>query len=356
MKKRSLVCTLAILTAIAVPAYAATAPFGYDLQKDINRTENAKRIQQQQERQQAQSAAKTLAPSTTDKAGVYYPKATLSSAISKYKAGNYAQCLQELQSYVKKDPSNPLAYYYLGMAYTQVGNKDEAVKSYEKAIELSPNDPVATYATKGKDCLTGGPACKPAETAAADSKGGSADDAKLDQFIQAPYGSGMTPELEQQMKKEELERLQKRMNTTNELKTPELERIKNLDNQSQADTSKLASADVSDKEILKAIKTLREAGMTVNIQPAGQTQAIQPVQNAIPGFNPMDPEFIKSQQQFQEMSMLLGNKNNNNNNNNLMNMLPYMMNQGQNMNPQMIQAFMMNNMLPDFTMDMNNDK
>lgn len=348
MKKKSIVSTLIILGTVSMPALAVSGPFGYDLQKDINRSQNAERIQQSNPAKKT-SPAKSLSPSVNDKAGIYYPNATLNSAISKYKAKNYAQCLQELQSYVKKDPSNPLAHYYLGMAYAQIGNKDEAVKSYEKAIELSPNDPVATYATKGKDCLTGGPTCKAPEAAAsADGKPAAEDDVKLDQFIQAPYGSGMTPELQQQLRKEELERIQKRINTKDTLPTTELERIKELDHQSSIDTLKIAISETSDKDVVNAIKVLKDAGMTVTIQPSGAAN------NAIPGFNPNDPEFLKSQQQFQEMSMMLGNKNNNSNNN-MMNMLPYMMGNGQNMNPQMIQAFMMNSMLPDFTMDMNDN-
>ena len=59
-----------------------------------------------------------------------------------------------------------------------------------------------------------------------------------------------------------------------------------------------------------------------------------------------------------EMSMLLGN-NNNNNGNSMMNMLPMLMSQaqkGQNIDPRVMQAVMMNSMLPDFTFNNDNNR
>ena len=60
--------------------------------------------------------------------------------------------------------------------------------------------------------------------------------------------------------------------------------------------------------------------------------------------------------QLAEMSMLLGN--NNNNNNSMMNMIPFMMSQaqnGKNIDPRIMQAMIMNSMMPDFGMNSNNN-
>ena len=62
--------------------------------------------------------------------------------------------------------------------------------------------------------------------------------------------------------------------------------------------------------------------------------------------------------QYADMRMLLGNGNNNNNNS-MMNMVPFLLNQYQNgekIDPQIIQAMMMNTMIPDFTFSDNNNK
>ena len=59
--------------------------------------------------------------------------------------------------------------------------------------------------------------------------------------------------------------------------------------------------------------------------------------------------------EYAQLSMMLGS-NNNNNNNYMMNMLPMLMaqnNNGKNIDPQVLQSMMMNSMLPDFTF---NDK
>ena len=60
--------------------------------------------------------------------------------------------------------------------------------------------------------------------------------------------------------------------------------------------------------------------------------------------------------QYAELGMLLGN---NNNNNSMMNMVPFLMSQhqnGQKIDPQLLQSMMMNSMLPDFTFSDNDNK
>src|SRR5699024_1538344 len=98
----------------------------------------------------------------------YYKNPSLSSAISKFKKANYSGCLQELFSYVQLKTNDAVAYYYMAMAFTNIGDSNAAVKAYERVIALSTDPTLSDYATKGKDCLTGGPTCQ-AETTEGDS-------------------------------------------------------------------------------------------------------------------------------------------------------------------------------------------
>ena len=271
-----------------------------------------------------------------DKDTVYYPNATIKSAVAKYKAGNYAGCLQELFSLTKKDPSNALAYYYMAMAYTHVDMPNDAVEAYEKVISLNPNEYLVEYATKGRDCLTDGPACQPEEEKPVEEM----DD--LDKFINAPYGNGLSPELNQQIKQKQLINIKETINKKENLEDNDIQRIKNFDQNKSTSKETDKIAQVSDEEVLKAIKTLRDAGLTLSVQSENPYAQMAQYQNP----------------QMAEMSMLLGN-NNNNNGNSMMNMLPMLMSQaqkGENIDPRVMQAVMMNSMMADFSFNNDNDK
>lgn len=281
-----------------------------------------------------------------DKDKIYYPNATVTSALNKYKAGNYTGCLQELFSVTKKDPSNGLAYYYMAMAYTHLDLQNEAVEAYEKVISLNPNKYLAAYATKGRDCITGGPACMSADAALEGSEEDLPQD-DLDKFISEPYGSGMSSETDNAVKQKELTNIKETINKKENLEVEDLQRIKDFDsknnnNQSYEDDETVKIAQVSDEEILQAVKTLKDAGLTLNVQSA---------ENPYAQFSQyQDPRMA-------EMSMLLGN-NNNNNSNNMMNMLPILMSQtkkGENIDPRFMQAMMMNSMMSDLNYNSNND-
>lgn len=278
-----------------------------------------------------------------DKDTIYYPNANINSAVEKYKKGNFSGCLQELFSLTKKDPSNALAYYYMAMAYSHIDMKDEAVEAYEKVISLHPDEFLTEYATKGKDCLTDGPTCKEEDEVeiSQDNQGDKTDDVSdLDKFIEAPYGNGLSPKINAENRQKELNNIQKTLNLRENLNTDDIQKIKNFDekkdNKSSSDsTDRIAS--VSDEEVLNAIKTLRNAGLTVNVQNENYYNMYQ------------DPEMA-------QMSMLLGN--NNNSYNSMANMLPMIMTQaqkGENADPRLIQAMMMNSMMSDFTFNTNNN-
>ena len=249
--------------------------------------------------------------------------------MAKYKAGNYTGCLQELFSLIQKQPSNAMAYYYMAMAYTHIDREAEAIEAYEKVLSLTnSNDSLAEYALKGRDCLTGGPACHPEEP--------KEELTDLDRFINAPYGNGLSPELNQEVKQKQLTNIKETINKKDNLEDKDIEKIKKFDDKYQSlsdDTVKIAQ--VSDEEVLQAIKTLKEAGVNVTVQPDTPYSQMSQYQNP----------------QMAEMSMLLGG-NNANNGNSMMNMLPMLMSQaqkGENVDPRLMQAVMMNSMMSDFS-------
>lgn len=275
--------------------------------------------------------------STMDKMTIYYPNANIKSAIAKYKKGNYSGCLQELFSLTKKDPSNAVAYYYMAMAFTHVDKQPEAIEAYEKVIALQPNSYLVEYATKGRDCLTGGPACKPPEEKAEEQD-------ELDKFINAPYGNGFSNEVNMQIKEKQLNNIQETINKKDNLDTKDIQKIKDFDSKAKSKSSAISDdriAQVSDEEILNAVKTLKEAGLNLTVQPENYNL----YQNMY-----TDPQMM-------EISMLLGN-NNYGNNNNMMNMLPMLMSQaqkGKNVDPRLMQAMMMNSLMPNFDFNSNNN-
>ena len=269
-----------------------------------------------------------------DKKTVYYPNANLKSAMAKYKAGNYTGCLQELFSLTQKEPSNAMAYYYMAMAYTHIDREADAIEAYEKVLSLNPNEYLAEYALKGRDCLTGGPACQEEEA--------QEELSDLDKFIQAPYGNGLSPELNEEVKQKELTNIKETINKKEQMEEKDIDKIKKFDDKYESLSDEpVKIAQVSDEEVLKAVQTLKDAGLNVTVQQenpyAGMTQYQNP--------------------QMAEMSMLLGG-NNNNNGNNMMNMLPMLMSQaqkGENIDPRLMQAVMMNSMMSDFSYANNND-
>ncbi len=293
-------------------------------------SKRAKRLEaQKQEQEQEQKTVSGL-----DKDTIYYPNANIKSAVSKYNAGNYSGCLQELFSLVKKQPSNAVAYYYMAMAYTHVDMQNEAVEAYEKVLALNPNSYLYDYAEKGRDCLTGGPKCQAENTEEQD---------ELDKFINSPYGNGLSPQLNGEVKQKELNNIKETINKKEDLEHKDIEKIKEFDtkhnNQSYVEeTEKIAM--VSDEEILQAVKTLKDAGLNLTVQqdnPYAQFAQYQ------------DPRMA-------EMSMLLGN--NNNNNNSMMNVLPILMTKaqnGENIDPRFLQAMMMNSMMSDLDFNGNNN-
>lgn len=224
--------------------------------------------------------------------------AEIKAAIKKYKAKNYIGCLQDTQAMVKKDPTSAVAYYYQGLAYTQLGKKAEASEAYNKVINLNSNSVLTQNATKGISCLNGDEECRPKEEAKSE----------LDEFIKSDkfYGNSVQADLN----KKKLNQMKDSFNTNQKSEMP------------------------TNDEIAEAVKTLAKIG----INPLAGMNGMNPVNPAV---NPQSAEMM-------QMNLLLGS---NSNNNGMQNMLPMMlMNQGngKNISPELIQTMMMSNMASDF--------
>ncbi len=337
----------------------------------------------------------------------------IASGIRKYKTGNYVGCLQDISLYLKKNKygtKNQLAMYYMGMAYTQAGQADNAKFFYQGAKMLNPNNTLGKYAQKGIVCIDDPANCyinekeevKPEEKLS-----------ELDKFIRAPYGNGLSTNLNKELERKKVERLRKEMNSDQELNKYEFkdfrdfsikknnnksnnvkktslnlndlkmaQGIKEFYAQRNCESVKIASStNPTDAEIVEALRVLNAAGLTNIAKQAESAQAQK--EEAKPAVSEVKSEYKPDvtreeyQQQIQRemlqaqmaamsqpnIDALFGNNNNNNNqnnmmNSNMMNMLPFMMaqqaaqnangtNQQPMMSPEMMQTMMFNSMMPN---------
>ncbi|MBQ8459664.1 tetratricopeptide repeat protein [bacterium] len=308
----------------------------------------------------------------------FYPEPSFDSIVEKYRRSDFAGCLQECISYVRLHPNDTLGFYYLAMCYTKVSDKDNAIKAYERVIALNDNPMIVKYATNGRNCVMENDNEKcyqnvnepeliypyanlsnmdltpvdpqtlvdrnlsrlknqlsPQVVDNNNNNNNSNDpnakkdvvtlpfgnqDDKLDQFINAPYGNGLSPELNKQYKQLQLKRLQETINKGEESNGKdnydEMKDIKKFDKQkSDSETIKLAyDTSASFESIAK------------------------------------DPDYIKQKQELDELHMLLGNEKSKDNSD-MMDLLPYMTEQGgKNLSPEVIQSMMMRSMMGDLTL------
>lgn len=266
-----------------------------------------------------------------------YTTGPVSVAIKKYKIGNYTGCLQDTQIIVKNDPSNVVAYYYMAMSYSQAGKKDKAIESYQKVLSLNPNATLARYATMGKRCLETPDKCKETDQSS-----------EIDKLIATPTGDGLSAKVRADLEQKRLESVREEINNGKDINDYQLRQFKDYTNQhSQADTSdKVADKQPTNDEIVAALKVLNRAGLN----PYGQ------------GVNPVAQVANTQNSEMAQMSMMLGGNQQNNGNNNALNMIPYMLAQKNNggtgsaYSPQLMQAMIMNSMLPDMNFNTKEDK
>lgn len=261
-------------------------------------------------------------------------------AIKKYKAGNYTGCLQDCQVVIATDPSNTLAYYYMAMAYVQAGKKDMAISAYSKVLALKPNSRLFEYATTGKRCLETPEQCHLDTTSPSQTS-------ELDNFIVSPTSNYLSPNVKAEMEKKHLDAIKNEINSGKDVDDYDLRKLN--DNHQDTKNDTLAQKTPSNDEVVAALKVLKAAGLSPFNQ---QTNYANPY--AVQADAYQSPEMT-------QVSAMLGNNTNNGNNNNMMNMLPFMLAQNKNgssggVTPQMMQAMIMNSMMPDFTFDADKDK
>lgn len=273
---------------------------------------------------------------------------SLRIAIKKYRVGNYVGCLQDCQSIIQREPSNALAYYYVAISYAQAGKKDEAVKAYEKVLSLKPNQKLSGYATTGKRCLETPDKCVLEEAPS--------DYADIDKFLANPGQNVLSDTVKKDIENQNLDAIKNDINSGKEIDGYSLKKIDGYSNQkTEIETNdKIAQSSPNTDEIVAALKILKEAGINpqAQVQPqvdmSDETAATPYAKSA----NYQNPELT-------QLNMLMGG-NNQQKDDTILNMLPFMIAQNKNGNnnysPQMMQAVIMNSMMPDFNFDLNKDK
>lgn len=153
---------------------------------------------------------------------------------------------------------------------------------------------------------------------------GAQDDA-LDKFIQAPYGSGMSPELEKQYKQMKLKELQQNVNIDSNTDNKQYDYYKNINNFKNFDKNKTDSGSVklamADENDLKDF------------------------------FN--SPEYIQNKKELDQIRMMFGE--NSSKENDLLELIPMLTQGDEKLSPQAMQALMMQSVMPDIiNIDRNN--
>ena len=181
----------------------------------------------------------------TASTGMSYAKTTnnseLVTAIKLYKAQDYTSSYSKLQTSIKKDPSNPLAYYYLAMVYSQLGNAEEAKKNYEKTVTLTnENSKLHDYALKGRICLESEEACKEFKDKQASS---------LENLTK-----GFSKKVHGEYEKLKIENLMREMNRSDDIPASDFREYRDFSSMNN-------QAAPSNDEIVAAIRTLQNAGL-----------------------------------------------------------------------------------------------
>jgi len=306
----------------------------------------------------------------------FYDAPNLESIKQKYHLSNFAGCMQECEAYVQSHPYDTLGYYYLAMSYAKCGKKEDAILAYERVINLNDNPMIVKYATNGRNCVIGNEdeakcfqnvnepeylypyrdmageigltpvnpqdlinrnltelqqrlnpntAVEPTQ----ENQNGQENqnkitlpfqnqDDSLDRFINAPYGSGFSPELEQEYKQLQLKNLQQQINNDDDNSPGKyfqnIRDIKNFDKKKSEgeETIKLALADQMDVEdILK------------------------------------NPEYIQNKKELDEIKMMFGDYGTNDVSSDITTMLPQLAKDGQNVSPEVVQMMMMQTVMPN---------
>lgn len=226
------------------------------------------------------------------------------NGVEEYRKGNSQECLSIMENLEKKDPSNAYVEYYLAMSQAKLGNVDKAKEKYEKVILLNQDSQLVSYAKEGLKNI---------------------------EKVQGEEITTSSP-------KKEIKLLDKPF----------------LKSESESKNSKKNS--VSDDEIAKAIKVLRDAGL-LNVQ-LGVSNSSTPLATNI------DPNLMQQNSEMMQMNMLMSSMGGGSKNSG-MDMLPFMMMQPQGttanggksgISPEVIQMMMNNSLLEGMSSFDTNDK
>ena len=302
-------------------------------------------------------------------------------AISKYKGGDYLGCIQDMEEYTAEDPTNAVAYYYMGIAYMKIGLKDNAIESLQKVSTINSIPKLSSYAIQATRCMQKN--ITPCtyknysdnqlenlikdprsffDTYAGDGNGGDiSEDIEddMDRLFNGSYPSNIHPDANKVIQETRLIQEQERVNTElkQKLAKPQKKSQKNTNN-------KIASANPSDKEIADAVRILSKAGYKFSA-PVEQTKQNQEQQNQVQQNSRMQYQNMAQQyaldDDMEQMAMLFGNNNRSRQNDDWA-MLNFMMNQKNadgtpaKMNPELVKTMMMTQMIDgyDFMNDNNN--
>ncbi len=170
----------------------------------------------------------------------------LAEAIKFYKQGNYTQCQEKLEASIKKDPSNSLTYYYMGMTAAHMGKKEEAIENYDKALTLAPsNSNLIKYAEKGKRCLESPEACHEVKY-----------ENSVDEFIRGKSTDRFSEEARSMFEKLKIEQMMRDINRQGDVDPQKFREYKDFSSMNTP------SSDVpSNDEIAQAVRTLQKAGL-----------------------------------------------------------------------------------------------
>jgi len=328
MKKILLLAMCTVIGGFSSVAFSAE-DFSFDLDAAINDADSATGTAKEGENAApVGSSSKAIYPTVdaqsylTSTNNTYYDNALIESLIEKYKEKNYVGCIQEAQSKMQQDNPNPVAMYYMALSYTQIGDVKAALDLYDAILKLKPSDTLTECAIRGRDCLIGGPACPNLGVEGADI------DAQVKEYKE---DSTLLNDSTTDLKELPAMLVQQKVDEPQPLKQEE---------KISAQPAVEEQAVPNNDDVAQALKTLQNAGMAVTIQPANTPMS--------PNYNP----------EMAQISMLLGN--NNNQQNHSFDMLPYMMAQSQSnpsqYNPQMLQAMMMNYMMPSLDFNFDNNK
>lgn len=246
------------------------------------------------------------------------PTSFVYQAITKYKNRNYTGCIQDMDYAISHGKATDIAYYYRALSYAQLGMREEAKQSYEQAAQVTANSTLADYARMAVGCIDDASACD-----------SNLDDSDITKFIRS--NEFMHQDVKNAMKQEAMDRIKQNINSEAAPSEKDLELI----NQNTQPT---------DKEIADAVRTFQKLG-------------INPY--AMAG-NPAINAYNNPNSDIAQLNALLNNQNNGNyNNNNMMNLIPMMTamqsspNGTNNVNKEFVQAYMLNQMLPNFNFGKN---